>query len=70
MLNLGRRKPRAKAIMSRADLTEVFDLSVDHFVGMPGWTKAGYETYQIWMTHMPKGEARYGMGRRHGAEHC
>ena len=63
MLNLVDAASR-QAIMSRADPTKVFDLSVDHFVGMPGWTKAGDQTYQIWMTHTPEGElADNGMGR-------
>src|SRR4051812_47233886 len=63
MLNLIDAASR-QAIMSRADPTKVFDLSVDHFVGMPGWTKAGDQTYQIWMTHTPEGElADNGMGR-------
>ena len=44
------------AIMRRADASRVFDLSVDNFVGMPGWTAAGDPTYQIWMTHTPPGE--------------
>lgn len=45
-----------KAILARADPTRVFDLSVDHFVGMPGWFGAGDQPYQIWMTHTPAGE--------------
>jgi kynurenine formamidase len=44
------------AIMRRADASRVYDLSVDNFVGMPGWTAAGDPTYQIWMTHTPPGE--------------
>ena len=44
------------AIMSRADASRVFDMSVDHFVGMPGWVAAGDPSYQIWMTHTPPGE--------------
>ncbi len=55
MLNLIDAASR-KAILSRADPTKVFDLSVDHFVGMPGWTGAGDQPYQIWMTHTPNGE--------------
>ena len=55
MLNLIDAASRA-AIMSRADASRVFDLSVDNFVGMPGWTAAGDPTYQIWMTHTPPGE--------------
>nr|WP_236952278.1 cyclase family protein [Mesorhizobium loti] len=42
--------------MSRTDPSKVFDLSVDHFIGMPGWFGAGDQPYQIWMTHTPQGE--------------
>jgi kynurenine formamidase len=45
------------AIMSRADATRIFDLSVENFVGMPSWTAAGDPNYQIWMTHTPGGES-------------
>ncbi|WP_275784535.1 cyclase family protein [Pararhizobium gei] len=55
MLNLIDAKSRS-AIISRADASKVFDLSVDHFVGMPGWFGAGDQPYQIWMTHTPQGE--------------
>jgi kynurenine formamidase len=55
MLNLIDAKSRA-AILARADASKVFDLSVDHFVGMPGWFGAGDQPYQIWMTHTPSGE--------------
>jgi kynurenine formamidase len=55
MLNLIDGKSRS-AIMSRADASKVFDLSVDNFVGMPGWFGAGDQPYQIWMTHTPAGE--------------
>jgi kynurenine formamidase len=34
----------------------MFDLSVDNFIGMPGWFGAGDQPYQIWMTHTPAGE--------------
>src|SRR6202035_497840 len=44
------------AILSRADASKMFDLSVDNFVGMPGWFAAGDQPYQIWMTHTPAGE--------------
>jgi kynurenine formamidase len=44
------------AIIGRTDAAKVFDLSVDHFVGMPGWFGAGDQPYQIWMTHTPQGE--------------
>jgi kynurenine formamidase len=43
------------AIMSRADPSKIYDLSVDNFVGMPGWFAAGDQPYQIWMTHTPRG---------------
>ena len=46
----------AQAIMARADVGRMFDLSVDHFMGMPGWFGAGDPPYQIWMTHTPRGE--------------
>lgn len=55
MLNLIDAKSRS-AIMSRTDPSKVFDLSVDHFIGMPGWFGAGDQPYQIWMTHTPQGE--------------
>jgi kynurenine formamidase len=55
MLNLVDARSRS-AILSRADASKVFDLSVDHFVGMPGWFGAGDQPYQIWMTHTPAGE--------------
>jgi kynurenine formamidase len=55
MLNLIDAKSRS-AIISRTDASKVFDLSVDHFVGMPGWFGAGDQPYQIWMTHTPQGE--------------
>jgi hypothetical protein len=44
------------AILNRADASKMFDLSVDHFVGMPGWFGAGDQPYQIWVTHTPRGE--------------
>jgi kynurenine formamidase len=55
MLNLVDAASRS-AILSRADASKMFDLSVDHFVGMPGWFGAGDQPYQIWMTHTPAGE--------------
>ena len=65
MLNLIDARSR-DAIVSRADASKIFDLSVDYFVGMPSWDKAGDPGYQIWMTHTPKGEQiddRMGHGR-------
>lgn len=55
MLNLIDARSRS-AIIGRTDASKVFDLSVDHFVGMPGWFGAGDQPYQIWMTHTPQGE--------------
>ncbi|ANP89793.1 cyclase family protein [Rhizobium leguminosarum] len=55
MLNLIDANSRS-AIIGRTDASKVFDLSVDHFVGMPGWFGAGDQPYQIWMTHTPQGE--------------
>lgn len=65
MLNLIDAQSR-DAVMSKADASKIFDLSVDYFVGMPGWIKAGDPGYQIWMTHTPKGEVvddRMGVGK-------
>ncbi|MBC3767299.1 cyclase family protein [Neptunicella marina] len=42
-------------LMATADWSRVFDLSVEYFIGMPSWQAAGDPTYQIWMTHTPKG---------------
>lgn len=54
MLNLIDAESR-RAILQRADAGTIFDLSVDHFVGMPGFFAAGDQPYQIWMTHTPGG---------------
>jgi len=54
MLNLIDARSR-DAIVSRANASKIFDLSVDYFVGMPSWDKAS-DRYQIWMTHTPSGE--------------
>jgi kynurenine formamidase len=55
MLNLIDASSR-EAIMDRADPGKVYDLSVDNFIGMPGWFGAEDQPYQIWMTHTPRGE--------------
>jgi kynurenine formamidase len=55
MLNLIDARSR-DAILSRADAGKVFDLAVDHFMGMPSWIAANDPNYQIWMTHTPRGE--------------
>lgn len=43
------------SMLSRADSSRVFDLSVDLFPGMPTWTQGGEPPYQIWMNHTPSG---------------
>lgn len=45
------------AIMSRADASVVYDLSIDYFVGMPSFQAAGDPSYQIFMSHTPSGTA-------------
>lgn len=55
MLNLITPESR-DAIMQSADPTRIYDLSVDNFIGMPGWFSAGDQPYQMWMTHTPRGE--------------
>ena len=42
-------------VLSEADSTPVFDLSVDYFVGMPSFTDAGDPPFQINLTHSPAG---------------
>lgn len=55
MLNLINAESR-QAIVSCSDATKIFDLSVDNFIGMPGWIAANDPGFQIWMTHTPRGE--------------
>lgn len=43
------------AMLAQADVTKVFDLSVEMFPGMPTWTAGGEPPYQIAMTHTPRG---------------
>ena len=45
------------SMLSQADATTVFDLSVDLFPDMPTWTTGGEPPYQIWMNHTPDGSA-------------
>lgn len=54
MLNLIDSSSR-RAILSGADAGAMLDLSVDYFVGMPCWDAAGDPSYQMWMTHTPRG---------------
>lgn len=45
----------ARDVMRRADGGAAIDLSVDMFMGMPSWVKAGDPAFQQWMTHTPRG---------------
>jgi kynurenine formamidase len=45
----------ARDVVRRADAGAAVDLSVDLFIGMPSWTKAGDPGFQQWMTHTPNG---------------
>lgn len=53
-LNLMTPASRA-AVLQRLDARRIYDLSVEYFIGMPGWHGAGDPRYQIWMTHTPNG---------------
>jgi len=44
------------AVLAGADMSRMFDLAVDYFVGMPTWTELGDPEFQIWLTHTPQGE--------------
>ncbi len=46
---------RQASVMSQIDASQVYDLSVEYFVGMPSWQAAGDPHYQFWMTHTPRG---------------
>ncbi|MGO3147889.1 MAG: cyclase family protein [Leucobacter sp.] len=46
---------RSKDMLTRADASRAIDLSVDLFIGMPSWVKAGDQSFQQWMTHTPTG---------------
>jgi len=43
------------SVLSRISGGEVYDLSVEYFMGMPGWFPAGDPRYTFWMTHTPQG---------------
>jgi kynurenine formamidase len=53
-LNLMTDASRA-AVLSRVSGGKMYDLSVEYFMGMPGWFPAGDPRYTFWMTHTPKG---------------
>ncbi|WP_250463727.1 cyclase family protein [Microbulbifer litoralis] len=42
-------------ILSRISSGEVYDLSVEYYIGMPGVHIAGDPPYRFWMTHTPRG---------------
>ncbi len=46
-----------RAVMARADVGRMYDLSVEYFVGMPSWHLLGDPRYQFWLTHTPRGTA-------------
>ncbi len=62
---IGRRilmSPESRAaVMSNIDATQMFDLSVDYFIGMPSWQMIGDPPYQMWMTHTPHGNVVEGL---------
>lgn len=43
------------SMLAQADVTTMFDLSVEMFPGMPTWTAGGEPPYEIAMTHTPRG---------------
>ncbi len=43
------------AVLARADGSRCYDLSIDYFVGMPSFQAAGDPSYQIFMSHTPRG---------------
>lgn len=55
-LNLMTEASRA-AILSRIAGGRVYDLGVEYHKNMPSWSLLGDPTYQIWMTHTPRGTA-------------
>mgnify|MGYP006206290383 CR=1 FL=1 len=64
-LNLMTDDSRA-AVLSRIRGGTVYDLGVEYHKGMPSWSLLGDPTYQIWMTHTPKGTVAddvLGLGR-------
>jgi kynurenine formamidase len=43
------------ALFSKIRTGKVYDLGVEYFVGMPGFTALGDLAYQFWLTHTPRG---------------
>lgn len=71
---LNRMSPVSQAeILSRADGSRVYDLSVDFFVGMPSFQAAGDPAYQMFMSHTPPGtvvDNLNGVGREINSNIC
>ncbi len=60
-------------VLARADGSQVYDLSVDFFVGMPGFVGAGDPAYQMFMSHTPNGtvvDDLNGVGREINSNVC
>lgn len=53
-LNMMNDQSRLKALSSIGN-GRVYDLSVEYFVGMPGFSWMGDPGYQYWLTHTPQG---------------
>ena len=65
-LNLMTDASRA-AILARIAGGKVYDLAVEYHKDMPSWSLLGDPTYQIWMTHTPRGtvvDNPLGLGKR------
>ena len=45
------------SILQRISSGKVYDLSVDYFIGMAGFTALGDTPYTYWLTHTPRGTA-------------
>lgn len=43
------------ALFSKLRTGKVYDLGVEYFIGMPGFTELGDPPYQYWLTHTPRG---------------
>jgi len=44
-----------RAALANVDPRKIFDLSTDMFTNMPSWTMTGDLSFQIWMSHSPRG---------------
>ncbi len=53
-LNMMTEQSRLQALQS-VKTRKAYDLSVEYFVGMPGFNVLGDPGYQYWLTHTPKG---------------